>query len=237
MKIDVIQSAKYVDEKVLHGSVPVVIDVLRATTVMVIAFQNGVRNIVPVLSPEEAFDIKNRLDGNVILGGERNAELIPDFDLDNSPLSYTREVVRNKTLVMTTTNGTSAIKAASQAGDVFIASFLNARAVAETLMSADKVALVCSGTNGDYTLEDGLCAGYIIDMLEKDNEVELTDFAHLVHSFYLMSKADIRKAASYAKHYRILKGKGFEKDLEYCFRMDESLIVPVFSDGVITKNR
>ena len=241
MKIDIIPSAKYADRDLLQGSVPVVIDVLRATTVMVTAFENGVKNIIPVLSPEEAFEIKKRLKHDVILGGERDAEMIPGFDLDNSPYSYTEEVVRDKTLVITTTNGTSAIRAASYAGDVYITSFLNARAVAEELSDEAKdevkVNLVCSGTNGNYTLEDGLCAGYIIDLLKKQHDVELTDFAHLVHTFYLTSKADTREAASSAKHYKILANKGFEKDLEFCFRMNKSRIVPVFSEGVITKKQ
>lgn len=239
MKINVISSAKYADKDILRGSVPVVIDVLRATTVMITAFENGVRNIIPVLSPEEAFEIKNRLKHDVILGGERDAEIIPGFDLDNSPYSYTVEMIKDKTLVMTTTNGTSAIRAASSAGDVFIAAFLNARAVAEELNNEvkDEVSLVCSGTNGNYTLEDGLCAGYIIDILKMYHDVELTDFAHLIHSFYLTSKADVHEAVSKAKHYRVLKNKGFEEDLEFCFRMDESSIIPVFSEGVITKKQ
>jgi len=67
--------------------------------------------------------------------------------------------------------------------------------------------------------------------------VNLTDFAHLVHSFYQKSKNDVRKAASVARHYKILKQKGFNRDLEYCFKTDESKIVPVCRDGVITKKQ
>jgi 2-phosphosulfolactate phosphatase len=234
-QIDVIASAKYVDKNKIMGSTPVVIDVLRATSVMVTAFEYGVKEIIPVMSSEEAFQIKSSSKSEVILGGERSAEIIPGFDYDNSPSSYMNSNVKGKTLVMTTTNGTSAIKAAEHAGDVLIASFLNAGEVISRLKDFDRITLVCSGTNGNYTLEDGLCAGYIIDGLMQLSEANLTDFAQLVHSFYQNSKDDIRKAASVAKHYKVLKQKGFNRDLEYCFKTDESRIVPVCRDGVITK--
>ncbi len=235
-QIDVIASAKYVDKNKITGSTPVVIDVLRATSVMVTAFEYGVKEIIPVMSPEEAFQIKSSKT-DVILGGERSAEIIPGFDYDNSPFSYMNSSVKGKTLVMTTTNGTSAIKAVEHAGDVLIASFLNAGEVINRLKDFDRITLVCSGTNGNYTIEDGLCAGYIIDGLMQLSEVNLTDFAHLVHSFYQNSKNDIRKAASVAKHYKVLEQKGFKRDLEYCFKTDESIIVPVCKDGVITKKQ
>ena len=234
-KINVISSAKYVDAYSIAGTVPVVIDVLRATTVMITAFEYGVKEIIPVLSPDEALEIKGRLDENVLLGGERDAELIPGFDLDNSPFSYMSDFIKDKTLVMTTTNGTSAIRAAAAAGDVLIASFRNAGAIAERLRNTVGITLICSGTNGNYTLEDGLCAGYIIDMIKNYDDVELTDFAELVYSFYNSSKESIQDAASRAKHYKVLKNKGFENDLEYCFRTDESSIIPVYSNGVIKK--
>ena len=233
-RIDVIASAKCVDEGIT-GTVPVVIDVLRATSVMVTAFEHGAERIIPVLTPEEAFAVKDKMREDVLLGGERGAEKIPGFDLDNSPFSYMDGAVKGKTIVMTTTNGTSAIKAASHAGDVLIASFLNAKAVAEKLKDAERISLVCSGTDGNYTLEDGLSAGYLIDLIKKGDDVELTDLAHLVHSFYLVSENDLQKAASAAKHYKVLRSKGFGRDLDYCFSTDESNIVPVYSAGGIKK--
>ena len=234
-QIDVIASAKYVDKNSIEGTTAVVIDVLRATSVMVTAFENGVKEIIPVLTPAEAEEVKEKTGEGILLGGERHAEIIPGFDLDNSPFSYMNDKVKGKALVLTTTNGTLAIRSAAGADKVMIASFLNAKAVAEKLKNDQRISLICSGTNGDYTLEDGLCAGYLIDLIKEDENVELSDFAHLVHSFYLFSKYDIVKAASSAKHYKILQAKGYVKDLEYCFRMNESELVPFYSNGVIKK--
>jgi len=236
ISIDVVASAGCVNEKALTGSVPVVIDVLRATSVMVTAFEHGIKKIIPVLTPGEAFEMKKTLTTEaVLLGGERDAELIPGFDLDNSPYSYMNSDLKDKILIITTTNGTSAIKAAEPAGDVLIASFLNAGAVVKSLESVEKLTLICSGTNGEYTIEDGLCAGYLIDRLKRMTEIKLTDLAHTVHAFYLMSRTDMRKAASVAKHFKVLEQKGFERDLEYCFKTGMSNIVPVYRNGIITK--
>ncbi len=231
-QIDVLPSANNVNEKEMAGSTPVVIDVLRATSVMVTAFEYGVKEIIPVMTSEEAFQLKSSKT-DVLLGGERDAEAIPGFDYDNSPFSYMNSNIRGKTLVMTTTNGTSAIKAAEHAGDVLIVSFLNAGAVINQLKDFDRITLVCSGTSGNYTIEDGLCAGYLIDGLLSLSDINLTDFAHLVHSFYLSLKSDIQKAASVARHYKVLEQKGFLRDLEYCFKIDKSAIVPVCREGVI----
>ena len=96
---------------------------------------------------------------NVILGGERESLLIPGFHLGNSPLEYTSERVKGKTVVLTTTNGTNAIRRAAQgAARVIIASFLNARSVAkEVLKTGSDVVLICAGTRGK--LAGGYCSG------------------------------------------------------------------------------
>ncbi len=235
IEIDVVSSGRCVNVENLIVSTPVVIDVLRATSVMVTAFEYGVKEIIPVLSPEEAFQKKASLKTDILLGGERDAEIIPGFDYDNSPFSYMNSFIKDRTLIITTTNGTSAIKAAEKAGDVFIASFLNADAVVNRVKEMDKLTLICSGTNGEYTIEDGLCAGYIIDKLKQVAKIRMSDFAYLVYSFYLQSKQNIRQAASEAKHYKVLAQKGFYRDLEYCFKTDESKIVPVYRNGIIIK--
>ena len=81
-------------EKDLRNHVVIVVDVLRATSVMVTAVEHGVRFIIPVSEVEEAVDMARQL-GNqrVLLCGERQAKPIPEFHLSNSPLEYTPEMV------------------------------------------------------------------------------------------------------------------------------------------------
>ena len=103
-----------------------VVDVLRATTAMVHALAAGCEAIVPCAEIEEARAVAASLPaGTVLLGGERGGLPIERFDLGNSPATFTREVCRGKTIVMTTTNGTRAILASLEAERVLIAAFVN----------------------------------------------------------------------------------------------------------------
>src|SRR4030065_2456502 len=86
-----------------------VIDVLRATSVIVHAISRGAMEIIPVITVDEAFRMaKNFPAGTTLLGGERGSRKIPGFDLGNSPREYVAEKVRGKRLILTTTNGTQA---------------------------------------------------------------------------------------------------------------------------------
>ncbi len=96
----------------LTGRVAVVIDVLRATTTMIHALAAGAESVRPCQEVAEAFRLRDQLGAaHCVLGGERHGLLIEGFQLDNSPFRYTPEVVRGKSVVFTTTNGTRAIAA------------------------------------------------------------------------------------------------------------------------------
>ena len=119
----------------LSGTACVVLDILRATTTMMTALANGAEGVIPVLEISEAVALKEQRP-DVLLAGERNGLRIgadqaggTDFDLGNSPREFTPERVRGKTIVMTTTNGTRALRACAHADTVLIGAFLNLRAV------------------------------------------------------------------------------------------------------------
>ena len=228
-EVDVLNSVKELSDDRVAGKTAVVIDVLRATSVMVTALSFGAEKVVPVLSAEEAFGYRrNNPKENVILAGERNADPIEGFDLGNSPLELIPEKINNATLVMTTTNGTSAIRKAHAAGCLFVASFLNATATVNALRGADEVVLIASGTNGMYSLEDVLCAGYMVELLQQQaTQAVFTDAAMAALNLYENSKADFPGISVKGRHYNILKQKGRDKDLDYCFRRDVLDIVCV----------
>src|SRR3712207_6042731 len=100
MKIDVIISANDIKEEKVKGKTVIIIDILRATSVIVTAINNGCNEVIPVLEVEDALKIVKNNRNKYILGGERNALKIKDFDFSNSPLDYTKDVVSNKTLVI-----------------------------------------------------------------------------------------------------------------------------------------
>jgi 2-phosphosulfolactate phosphatase len=163
----------------LRGGVAVVVDVLRATTVMVQALAVGCDAIIPCGEIEEAVKVAAGFPpGDALLAGERHGLPIPGFDLGNSPLEFTPEVCRGKTLVMTTTNGTRAILASRDAERVYIASFTNLRATSAEISvqflkkhHARSVHIICAGTEGHVSLEDSLLAGALSSQI-----AEVSDF-------------------------------------------------------------
>lgn len=161
--------------------IAVVVDVLRATSVMTTAFGSGAKQIFTCCEISEAVSLADQVQisdkGNQrpLLCGERSCKPIPGFDYGNSPSEYTPGRVSRQTLIMTTTNGTKAIRAASSAKRLIAASFLNLPEVINVLRGAGLVHLVCSGTDGRVTAEDVLLAGAIIDACTVEYQVPLED--------------------------------------------------------------
>lgn len=144
----------------------VVVDVLRATTVMAVAFQAGVQRIVTFDELDAAHAYAERTrdgdDRRALLGGERLCQKPRGFDFGNSPIEYTETAVAGRTLVMTTTNGTRALAAALPFGHVCTAAFVNLEATVRALESDEAVHVICAGTEDDVTREDLLFAGALV---------------------------------------------------------------------------
>jgi 2-phosphosulfolactate phosphatase len=164
---------------VLRGGVAVVVDVLRATTVMVQALASGCEAIIPCGEIEIAKQFAACLPaGSALLAGERQGLPIEGFHLGNSPGEFVPEVCRGKTLVMTTTNGTRAVLASRQAKRVYIAAFTNLRATSDEISvqflkkdHGHAVHIICAGTEGHISLEDSLLAGALTSQIANTVEV------------------------------------------------------------------
>lgn len=137
----------------------VVIDILRATTTMCVAMENGANSIWPVDSVQKAAQAGS----SFLTAGERNGEKVEGFDLGNSPQEFSEEVVKGRDIVMTTTNGTKAISLSEGAKNIYIASYRNISAVVQELQQQpEDIVLFCSGWKDQVNLEDTLFAGEVI---------------------------------------------------------------------------
>ena len=160
---------KLVEPDELAGGTAVVIDVLRASTTIVHALQAGAREVIPCGEVDEARAVAAELPADdVLLGGERKGILIEGFDLGNSPEDYTPERVSGRTIVFTTTNGTRAIKRASEAERVLIGGFVNASAILQELIHAEQVHLICAATDGQIGRDDVLLAGMLVERIARE---------------------------------------------------------------------
>lgn len=221
----------------LSDRVIVVIDVLRATSVMVHAMAQGASEIIPLATVEEAFKMAKAFPREfVILGGERGNEEIPGFDLGNSPGEYVAERVKGKKLILTTTNGTRAFHTVSSGKEILVGSFLNIGAIAQKCLALDRGLLIFpSGDEGNFSLEDTLCGGMLIDLItEKEkSQISLTDASTSAQILYQRFKDNLLEAFHLSHHGKELMKRGFEDDLVYCTQIDKFPLVPIFREGVI----
>jgi len=229
LKVDVVLFASASIGKELQNKVAVVIDVLRASTTAITALTNGCQAIIPALDVTEAGELARRLGDICVLGGERNGQKIEGFQLGNSPQEYSPEAVGGKTIVLTTTNGTKAIRMASGASQVLIASFANIDAIVKYIAAQNMdVSLICAGRNGGFSFEDTACAGAIIEALEPDY---LTDSARMAHIIYKHGANKPEALVAVSEHAEYLKSIGFEGDIKFCARMNWTETIPVFQDS------
>lgn len=241
MYISVIPTAQQAQGINFSCQTAVVIDVLRATSVITTALENGAREVIPVKTVEEAQNLYAQCDtAKTLRGGERNALKIEGFDLSNSPLEYKKKVVEGKTLILTTTNGTNAINNIIGADEVVLACFRNVAAVVEHIVGLSHrgsrdIAIVCAGTESHFSLDDGLCAGMIIELLKQRTEVETDDLGLLLHRFYNESKDNLFGALSGCYHLKRLFTLGFYDDIKFCLETNCVQTVPVLKDGKIVR--
>lgn len=237
MKIDIIISADDIIESKLENKTAVVIDMFRATSVITTALSNGCKEVIPCLTINETLEEAAKYQkGSYILGGERKAVKIDGFDLSNSPLEYTKEIVDNKTVFMTTTNGTRTLMKCLAAKRIIIAAMINAEASAKKLIDInDDVVIVNAGTNGNFSMDDYICSGYIIsEILKNKTNVDLTDIAKTAKMIY-ESHTDILSYVKEATHYSVMKSLKLDDDIEYCVQKSILDIVPEYKDKKITK--
>jgi 2-phosphosulfolactate phosphatase len=236
-------------ERDLSGTICVVFDVLRATSSMVTALSNGASAILPVAGIPEALKVRQR-EPEVLLAGERDGLRIRsnltgsiDFDLGNSPREFTRDRVSGKNIVMTTTNGTQALRACAQAKAVFVSCFLNLRTtsacVQEELGKSDKpdVILVCSGTLAQAAYEDVLAAGALCDALwdlECLSNAAIADSAKMARSLFQLEQDDLSAALKKSRNgLRLLSRPELAADVDFCAQRDAStLVVEMGRDGL-----
>lgn len=229
------------NERDLGGTACVVFDVLRATSTMVTALANGAVRIRPVATLDEALR-ERRDDPGVLLAGERNGLRIRaestggvEFDLGNSPREFTAARVAGRKVVMTTTNGTRALRACGSARLTVAASFLNLSAVAAAIRRSplSRVIVVGSGTGEAAAYEDTLAAGALVEVLQAA-DAELADSAWIALAAWQSAAREggLAEAIGRASNARRLQAlTELAPDVEYCLRRDVLPVVPRLCDG------
>ena len=220
----------------------VVIDVLRATTTIAWSLANGAEAIQAFADLDEleaaasAWPADRRL-----RAGERGGKRLEGFDLGNSPLAVTPEVVAGKRLFMSTTNGTRSLDRVRPVDLLVTACLPNRSAVAQRLLDsgAETVWIVGSGWEGDYSLEDSLAAGAVaaaaIDLGAGKAVTSGNDEMVAALALWQQWRQDPEGCLRVASHgQRLINLGDHDADFRCCAAVDSLTIVPTqTSPGVL----
>lgn len=215
----------------LEGSIVVVLDILRATTTMAWGLKNGATEIIPCETIEQTLEAcAARSDSQCLRGGERGGARIDGFELDNSPYSYERTVVEDRTVVMTTTNGTAALARSRSAARVLIGSFVALGSTLDAILQDNRdVNLVCAGTDGQMTSEDVLCAGAIATAIQRLEGLEVVrDPTRLAMDFFEANSQNAPRflaAMNASLGGSNLQKLGYSRDIDFASRWHTSNLV------------
>ena len=240
MHAEVFATAQSAPETKLNGRIVVVIDVLRACSTIVTALRRGARSVVPALDLGHTAKIAANLEpSSYLLGGERGGHRINTYHCGNSPLEYTREVVQNRTIILSTTNGTVAMHKGRKARQLLVGCFLNIdRVVEATCEAGGNLVIVCSGQKEQVSLEDTLCAGYLLDRLWKGRPpAGISDATRMAFALYDGYRHDLDAALREGTHAQWLSANGFADDVDYCFRFNAMPVLPRYRDNRIVLDK
>ena len=241
MRLDVLFTPAGLTLAEVQGRTVFVIDILRATTTMCAALNNGARAILPVASAEEALKLAQTLaSDDVRLAGEQNCLRIDGFHLGNSPREMTEAAVRGRTLILTTTNGTKALLACQGAAAVHPTCAANLSLAAEKareVLEQDGVVLaVCAGRENAFALEDAYTAGRLVAAVLGGSVKRrgLNDAAlaglDLVRRYGERWERPLRRSRAGRELIRL----GFAEDVADAARLDDHPVLPTFHGRRVT---
>ncbi|MST95187.1 MAG: 2-phosphosulfolactate phosphatase [Pedosphaera sp.] len=228
----------------LGNTTCVVFDVLRATSTMLTALGNGAAGIIPVAEISEALAWRAR-QPDILLAGERDGLRIRtaqtgsvDFDFGNSPREFTREKVAGRTIAMTTTNGTRALRSCAHAQTVLLGSFLNLCAVAGWIerRRPQRLILICSGTGDQAAYEDTLGVGALGDLVQPMfGGAQTADSARIAIETFRAAQTGLRQSMEFSSNARRLRANPeLAPDVEICLRRDTlDLNAALMEDGFV----
>ncbi|MBI4548612.1 MAG: 2-phosphosulfolactate phosphatase [Ignavibacteriae bacterium] len=237
IKVEVHFSPVQTDEMHLKDKNVVIVDVLRSSASIATAFHHGAKEIIPVNNIESAVKISGSLFSDVTLrAGERNGKMIEGFNLGNSPREYTEKIVKGKSIILMTSNGSVAMVKGRYAKNLIVAGFINLSAVVSFLkqLQSDFI-IICAGKENKFCIEDAVCAGRIITQLQHEIEKELMfdDAGAAAVALHKNLGKNILKMLKMSEHGKYLSDIGFVEDLNLCAAIDSFHILPILSGNVL----
>jgi 2-phosphosulfolactate phosphatase len=226
MKAEVVLLPRDLKAGQLAGRACAVFDVLRATTTMAAALDAGIKEIRLFGDLDSARQAAASFNGHKLLCGESRCVIPDGFTLGNSPRQFTSDH-RGATAFMSTTNGTRALLAATEADIVFTAALVNAAGAGLALRETKRdVTLLCAGTDGALGMEDLLGAGAVIEALGAD---AIGDPANIARRLFQSCRDDLPRVLRESQGGQNVIIAGLEADIDFAAQLNALNVVGVVS--------
>jgi 2-phosphosulfolactate phosphatase len=220
------------------GTVCIVIDELRASSTITAILDGGCSRLYVTAGLDSARRLARQHDG--LLSGERGGSAPRGFDFDNSPADLARANLRDRVVVLSTTNGTRVLGWVKEAPATLVGCLMNARACAEAAVELAgsmnaRIGIVCAGTDGDFAMDDAVAAGVIVERIietiqARRGNFELTESAEATVQLY-RSYPDVETPLRNSVAGRLLARLGTDYDVPFCARVDVTDTVPILRPG------
>ncbi|UPM45197.1 2-phosphosulfolactate phosphatase [Halocatena salina] len=196
----------------------VVIDVIISSTSIVQLFEADAAYVKPFANVDTALAFAETTN-DAFLVGEQEGRAIDGFDSGPLPSVLDTHNIEERPVGILTSNGTRAVERIGYDREIFVASTVNAAAIASALEGRGRdVWLVAAGRRGNPTPEDS--AG--VELVKRHFSGNLTETAEET------IKTDIRTSGT----ARWLTELGFEHEVEQLLQFNSSDIVPRMKNGV-----
>lgn len=214
-------------ETTTSEDISIMVDALRASSTITVALDKF-EKIIPCFSAEEGLKIKDETGG--VLAGERKGKKIDGFDIGNSPTDIEELETGEKTLILTTTNGTRILE--NMNSTVLVGCLINAKAVgsASATIAQNHIDVVMAGVKGQFALEDFLSSGEILYWICQNlDDYEINDLAKAA----IIASRDYNslKAGFYnSRTGKRLSSLGYKKDINLCCKKNISENVAIYKN-------
>ena len=221
----------------------IAVDVLRATSTIATVLAAGGEAVQVFSDLDQLIEVSEKWPSEKRLrAGERGGAKVAGFELGNSPLDCTPELVQGRRLFISTTNGTRALQRVQDSPNLLAAALINRAAVVQFLqeLQPETVWIVGSGWEGSFSLEDTVCAGAIAHSLLQQTQLspeELAGNDEVISAIALYSQwqDNLLGLLHQASHGQRLLRLDCLDDLKYCSQTDILDVLPMQHEPGVLK--
>ncbi|MBD2451555.1 2-phosphosulfolactate phosphatase family protein [Nostoc sp. FACHB-152] len=223
----------------------IAVDVLRATSTIATVLAAGGEAVQVFSDLNKLMEVSEQWPSEKRLrAGERGGAKVAGFELGNSPLDCTPELVEGRRLFISTTNGTRALQRVQNSPAVLAGALINRDAIVQFLLEKQPatVWIVGSGWEGSFALEDTVCAGAIAHSLAEKSHItpdELAGNDELISAIALYSQwqDNLLGLLHHASHGKRLLRLDCHEDLKYCSQTDILDVLPMQHEIGVLKSK